>query len=406
MKVFGAIIGWIFGLLFAVIMFLSALTIIPLSVMGEQLLVRENGMQIIEAASQDEVVMDQLTTGMLNVAASAFDSDAPGLKAALEKAADPESEVGVAVRNLLDRETMAENVKTNADNFYDWMDGDVDNMVVEFKFGGTISQWEDVLSLAATDHIESLPTCTSSQLQGMLENPDLSNIDCLPPGVNTEQINEFTKVSLDDVAVRDAIRDGVEFPLNGGEALKRENLIMLKEIASAGIIAGWVVIGISVLLMLALFSPRGVNRIATGLVTGFTAISLMSFGGQALTFVANNAQDIGGVDGVQPLAKVFAEIIGAPIAKHGMYLLGLSVLLVIWGIYYLAKGGKKKVKVEKVVKVEDKVVVKEADAAIMGEVTSPKGEGMNEANKEMMKEVKPTSSSDVAEKEELENKDR
>jgi len=339
MKVIGAIIGWLFGLLFAVIMFLSVLVIIPISVFGQEVLNRDSATRLINAIVADETTVTSFVNDSLKGMAQSNSIEDAGTRAFVEDIANEETSAGKATRNMFDAETVSTNLVNNSDAFFDWLEGKTDFLSFNLTIGGTSDDHAKVAVSFLKNRMDTLPACTESQLGELLVSgvnlgPDIT---CNPGITSDTEYEKLAKEYLNDVKVRQYIREGYTIDMPA-EASERAPILFLQKTSKAGIIAAWIIVAISVLFMLILFSPKGIKQMMTGIIVMLTGFTLSSMGGGALALITKQS----GVDGVESIAAAFTEVIGKPIATQGSYMIALGGLLIVWGIMIVAKKGKNK----------------------------------------------------------------
>lgn len=319
MNTFLSIVRWLFGFICGFVLLLAVLVTIPLSVAGRELFTRESGMAWLNSFTSDESAVEKFIEGTLNGIATSNMIEEPAVKDAVKLAADRNSPMGSSLRKVLTPQSVGQNLLVNADAFYSWLEGKEETLVWTFHFGGTPANQATLVANILKYRYDSLPRCTAAQVKeiGKLQTADISMVPCSVGPLPLRTYEDAAKRMLADPEAKKLLSTGIVSDANATEQ-DRQRVLGLQKVLGAGITITWIAIVLTVLFMILLFTPQGVNFIATGIIVG--GIGLMLWGAG---------------EGVSSISPIVRETLGNEIAKQGLYIIGFSILLSGIGIWQL-----------------------------------------------------------------------
>jgi hypothetical protein len=345
MKIFLAIVRWFIALGIGGFMLGFVVIAVPVSVFGTQLLDSASATRWINALTNDKKAMDSFTEGVFTGIGksdnSSTDTD-PSVRQVMVTMSNPNSALGKSARKVFTSEIIAKNIKQNAASFYDWLDAKTTTLKFTFYVGGTTADQVELVSETLKVRYEALPVCTTAQKQSIMKDQTISIFD-VPCSFGTLQKAYFNKEASDFLTAKEIkpyLNTGAPWVTEAKES-DRKSVVALKNVAKVGLIVSWVVVAFSVLFMVLLFTPAGVNWIMTGGIVGLTGTILLGMGGGAVAL-------LGAVNpygtATESIAEAFGNTLGKPITVQGVVLMLIGVVLIAVGIFKLLK--KKPVKKE------------------------------------------------------------
>lgn len=325
------IFRWLFGLVFAFLFFIFAVTGIPLSLIFQQVTKTEVGMSWARAIAEDPATVSILFDSFLEGIAESGAIDDPALQQTFRQAASPTTELGKALRILATPEIIGRNIIENTEKYYVWRDGDSLDLDIRLKLAEDDASWAQLVAVMLQSRYESLEACTPQQ-RASLGRVDAKTIAEIPCSVGSMSPATFRAAAREMVAKPEEqkiIREG--FPLltydatNRAEAQEAKDSILRSERGLTTLrTVMWIGLLLLLLLMLVLFTPtNGVNFIVTGVIAIGTGIAISGIGRMLLT-----------------IHEVVRETLSQPLVNQGMVLVLLGVVSIGFGIWKLAKKGK------------------------------------------------------------------
>jgi len=343
MKIFFAIIRWLFALGIGAFMFFFVIIAIPVSVFGTQLLDSSSATRWINALTNDKQAMASFTEGVftgIGRSNSSNDTD-PSIRQVLVTMSNPNSALGISARKVFTSDIIAKNIKENATSFYNWLDAKVATLQFTFYIGGKPADQEDMVSEALQVRYGALAACTTAQKQSILKNnTSLIEVPCSYGTLKPAAFDSEAKDLLSAKEIKPYLNTGVPWVTEAKDT-DRQFVVMFKGFARVGLIVAWVVLAFSTLFMVLLFTPSGINWIMTGGVVGVTGLTLVSMGGGAVALLGK-VNPYG--TAVESIAEAFGTTLGKPILTQGLIITGIGVVLFVIGVLSFFK--KKPVKKE------------------------------------------------------------
>jgi len=306
------------------------LIILPISVAGKQLFVRESGMQWLTAFAQDEKAVEAFIDGLL-VSLSTSDSiEDPKIREVFKYVADKNSPLGAATRKVISARSVGENLLVNANTFYTWLEGKSEKMVFTYKLGGTLTEQTALVSEFLQQEYAGRAKCTSAELAGYdVRDPLIvMELGCSVGNLSDSTFTTMAKQLLKEPEIKKSLANGFVYDAQV-TAEDRKGVLVLQKTFGAGVFVVWLMIAMSSLFLILLFTPKGVNFIATGVILGVTGLSVVGIGAS-----------------LSSVSAVLRDTLGKGISTQGMLLGFVGLTVMVLGIVLLARGGEKKTEVE------------------------------------------------------------
>lgn len=261
-------------------------------------------------------------------------------------AAEKNSPFGSAIRKVFNPVSVSENLLRNATVFYSWLDGKSTKLLLVYKIGGTTADQAGLVSSYMKLRYDQLPACTTQERKALVKVDALTVLEtpCSVGAISTATFDMAAKKLLSEPEAKEVLKNGIKSD-SSVTSKNREEVLVIKKMLGSGIIIAWIFINVLSLLMVLLFTPAGVNFIATGLIVGMTGLSVGAFG-----------------RGLGSVAVVLKDTLGNHIALQGVYIAIFGLLLVcvgIWQIFHKKAPVETEKKTEIIRKVEEKIAKKD-----------------------------------------------
>ncbi|MCC7304406.1 hypothetical protein IT418_03290 [bacterium] len=322
------IFRWVVGLCVALVMFGLVIFLVPLSVVGKQIFVKETGMAIITSFAGNEHLVSATLDGVFDGAINSNMIEDPGLLNMVKLTADDNSPLGAAFRKVVTTESLKVALIENGSLFYDWLASDSTKLNMKYVLGGTDKDKIALLSVFMRTRYDALDKCTAAQRTeiGRVDADKVLVIPCSVGAIATSTFDAAAKKMLGDKEAKEILNKGIpllSYEENSKEAADmKANIKKVQQSISSGPLVTWVVIALSAMLMSLLFTPSGMNFIATGFVLSLTGMVIYRMSRVVL---------YGSTD------SVLVKSIGEPISAQGAYIALVSLVFVGLGIWQLTK---------------------------------------------------------------------
>ncbi|PIY17516.1 hypothetical protein COZ14_02800 [Candidatus Dojkabacteria bacterium CG_4_10_14_3_um_filter_Dojkabacteria_WS6_41_9] len=326
MNILLSIFRWLIALFFGFVMFVLVVTLIPFSIAGNRLFERESGMKWLTAFTNDKTAVESLIDGLFSSMATSNSIEDPVLKEVAKYAADKNSPLGSVARKVLNPTSVGQNLISNAVLFYSWEEGKSETLSLSYKLGGTSVEQAQVISEFLKIQYANRETCTSSERSSIKTSnaTDILNASCSVGPLSSSAFDNYAKSMLADPEAKKILANGFVYPVQVTSE-DRKGVLVLQKLFGAGVIVAWLVLIVSALFMVLLFTPKGVNYIVTGIIVGITGLAVAGMG-QALS----------------SFGDVLRETLGGAIFLHGALIGITGLLLMVTGIVLIARGGGEK----------------------------------------------------------------
>lgn len=323
MNIILSIFRWLLALFFGFVLFFTVVPLILFSVAGNQLFIRESGMRWLTVFTADKVAVGSLVDGVFNSMATSNSIDDPLLKEVVKYAADKNSPLGSATRKVFNPTSVGANLLSNASAFYSWSEGKSNTLLLNYKLGGTTAEQSAVVSEMLQLRYANLAPCTISEgsKQKLSDPASIINATCSAGPLSSTTFDSLAKSMLSDPEVKKSLATGFEYPVQVKDE-DRKGILVLQKFFSAGVFLAWVVLIVLALFMVLLFTPKGVNYIATGIIVGITGLTVAGVG-----------------QGLSSFGEALRETLGGTIFFHGVLIGIMGLLLMVVGIVLIARGG-------------------------------------------------------------------
>lgn len=312
MNIFTAIIRWLVALVVALVVWVIIIVLVPLSVFEEQVLVRENAIKWAAVLTASDEGIYSFRENLIVSFATGDTIEDPAMRAVLLKATDPRSSVGKAVRNVFTPASVRENLSTNVVRFFDWYDGGSVKPIFFFKLAGSKADHAAILDGYVKEKYSQLPKCKNAAEIREQASKDFPECQVVSP--DKADYSAISNEMMKDPQYKTLTTKGLDFPVDV-EPGTRQSIHTFQASVARQMMFVWIVIIVGGLIMIALFTPRNVSFMATGVVIGSAGLVLLSMG-MSLAGLNNGA---------------FMSL-ASPIMMNGWLVTALGAALVILGI--------------------------------------------------------------------------
>ncbi len=310
----------VFGFTMIILIFI----LIPFSIASKQVFQKDVGMLWLTAFKPDEEFID----GVFNSIATSDVITEPAIKDSVTAAADKNSPLGAALRKVVTPESLEINAKENAALVYNWLASDSTELNLTYKLGGTEKDATGVVSAALRMRYEKLQACTTAERKEIVKitADNVPTVQCAFGVVSTQTYDAAAKKLTTDVGAKDILTKG--FPLvsytkdSESGKLAKKSVMQLKVMGSTSLILSWVLLICSALFMALLFTPAGINFVASGLI--------VLLGGLPIAFLGNGLTHV----------EILKQTLGQPIQNQGVCIILFGIALIAIGIWQMVKPEK------------------------------------------------------------------
>lgn len=332
-------------------LFISVFILIPLSIIGKQVFVKDVGMVWLDTFASNSELVSQTVDGIFDGIATSKTIDDPEIRKIAQFAADSKSPFGSALRQVLTPESIRVNLLTNANAFYNWLASDSVALDMKYTLGGSEVEVTNAISAFLRVRYDGLTACTTAERKdlGKVDADNLPTVPCSIGSISSATFTAAAKKMTSTSEAKEILKKGIPIVsyTEGSEkgATAKAAITRLKKVSESGLFLTWCLITFGALLMALLFTPMGINFISSGVIIGTTGLSVASLG-----MAISNRESL------------FSETLGRPIMLQGVYVIFVGVILVGLGIWQLMRGGKDSGAED--VKSKDTVDVKKAENSV------------------------------------------
>jgi uncharacterized protein YpmS len=353
-------VRWFFAVLFSIVFSLAVFLAIPLC--GVSTIVKNS--DTVKTWIDDSGLYTKIGDLLPEMIPSFLEDSKEDNEYMVEELEDENSELSIAVNNLLDPETLKTNTEEAVDGLYAWLRGDTDYPVIDFALIENRDDLEDVLVATLKVKIENLPVCSSVSSS----DTDFYDMKCRPSDLDMDSLEQTLRKEFSSSEEVQQMMDSMRFQtkaedFNAETTQKAQRVYQIITYLPAILISLFLILLAVIMLLIPGFKTKfvfpGIQIILnsiTWILVRFITISQL---GNIVAGIENQVY-VEGNEAMNSMfsssmSGIFRSILEDVLARVGLIAfisLGVGIVLIILGSVLKPKEEESESKEEKTEKIE------------------------------------------------------